>query len=132
MKKLFFSLLVAVLLHVEATAQVSKQQATNFVLASVVHDQIDSVNVFVNQTLQSSAYFSISPYDSIAVPFNNYWLYFIDDMPQWGWEHDFRYVFVNQNNGLYNVVQSHRPPITLYQDFECVQRAYEPILPAPI
>ncbi|MCF0201329.1 MAG: T9SS type A sorting domain-containing protein [Bacteroidales bacterium] len=132
MKKLFFSLLVAVLLHVEATAQVSKQQATNFVLASVVHDQIDSVNVFVNQTLQSSAYFSISPYDSIAVPFNNYWLYFIDDMPQWGWEHDCRYVFVNQNNGLYNVVQSHRPPITLYQDFECVQRAYEPILPAPI
>lgn len=132
MKKFILPFLGTVLIHLGASAQISEQQATNLVLTSVVYNRVDSVNVFVNQTLQSSEYFSISPYDSIAAPYNNYWLYFIDDMPQFGWEHNCRYVFVNQDDGSYNVVQSQRPPVLLNKDFDCVQRKCDPIFPAPV
>lgn len=50
-----------------ANAQVSKSQATNLVLNSVVQGQADSVNVFVNQTLQSSGCFDdiLSPIEHL-------------------------------------------------------------------
>ena len=68
--------------------------------------------------LKSDSYYKMSRYDSISSPYDSYWLYFIDDMPEYGWGHDCRYVFVNSGNGAVSVTNSHIPPLhfKLYLD----------------
>ena len=91
-------------------AQVSRQQAINSVLNSVVGNNVDNVNVYMEPLSQSDSYYKLSRYDSISSPYNNYWLFFIDDMPEYGWGHDCRYVFINSGDGTMSVVNSHIPP----------------------
>ncbi len=88
----------------------SRQQAINSVLNSVVGNNVDNVNVYMEPLSQSDSYYKLSRYDSISSPYNNYWLFFIDDMPEYGWGHDCRYVFINSGDGTMSVVNSHIPP----------------------
>ena len=90
--------------------QVSKQQAINSVLNSVVGNHVDAVNVYMEPSSKSDSYYKMSRYDSIQSPYANYWLFFIDDMPEYGWGHDCRYVFVNAINGEKHIRNSQIPP----------------------
>ena len=90
--------------------QVSKQQAINSVLNSVVGDDVDAVNVYMDSVSRSDSFYKLSRYDSIQSPYANYWLFFIDDMPEYGWGHDCRYVFVNAINGEKHIRNSQTPP----------------------
>ena len=91
-------------------AQVSKQQAINLVMEKVVGSNSTNVNVYMEPVLQMDFYYKMSHYDSIASPYSNYWLFFIDDMPGYGWGHDCRYVFVNSDCGIISITNSHIPP----------------------
>ena len=93
-----------------AHAQMSKQQATAFVLDTIVGNRIDSVNVYMEPLVQTAAYYRLSPYDSIAAPYSNYWLYFIDDVPNSYWKHDCRYVFCNTSSASYSVTNYYDAP----------------------
>lgn len=106
-------------------AQVSKPQAASIVLGTIPNDRIDSVNVYVESVLQTNSYYMISFYDSIQSPYTQYWLFFVDNNPEYLWGHGCQYVFVNQNNGQISTILSQTPPSTLNETFEIVQ---EPIL----
>ena len=93
-----------------AQAQITKQQAINFVMDSIVGNQSDSVNVYMDSLVQTAAYYNLSPYDSIQSPYSNYWLFFIDEMPEYLWGHDCKYVFINQANGDDYTKQEQSPP----------------------
>ena len=91
-------------------AQVSKQQAINSVMSSIVGNDADRVNVYMEPLSKTETHYKMSQYDSILAPYANYWLFFIDDMPEYGWGHDCRYVFVNSSTGATSVVNSQKPP----------------------
>ena len=109
-KRILLSIVIP-LLSLHGFTQVTKQQATLSVLSSVVGNDVDDVNVYMEPYLKSDSYYKMSRYDSIHSPYNSYWLYFIDDMPEYGWGHDCRYVFVNSSNGALSVVNNQTPPL---------------------
>lgn len=91
-------------------AQITKQQAIDYVLDSIVVNRADSVNVFMDSLLQTSAYYNLNAYDSIQSPYSNYWLFFIDEQPEYSWGHLCNYVFINQTNCNDSIVQKQAPP----------------------
>ena len=91
-------------------AQITKQQAIDYVMDSIVGNQSDSVNVYMDSLVQTAAYYNLSPYDSIQSPYSNYWLFFIDEMPEYLWGHDCKYVFIDQTNGNNYTKQEQLPP----------------------
>lgn len=113
-----------------AFAQISKQQAINLVLDSIVNRDTTNVNVYMEPILQTDSYYKMSRYDSISSPYANYWLFFIDDMPEYGWGHNCRYVLVNQNDGSMSVRESQTPPWHFKLKLEVVSESI--LFPAPI
>lgn len=108
MKKALLVLLL--FLSFGINAQVTRQQADDLVLASVVGNRIEEVNVYSDPLIQTDAYYKLCQYDSIASAYSSYWLYFIDDYPNYYWGHECRYVFVNANNGAVTTINSYLPP----------------------
>lgn len=114
--KRFFVFLIVVCFSANVFAQITKQQAADLVLNTIVGNKIDSVNVFVEPNIQSSDFYVISPIDSINVPYDNYWFFFIDEDPEYYWGHDCNYVFVNTENRTYSLYEKQIPPF-LYLSF---------------
>lgn len=110
MKKVLFLFLGMLFFSSFCLAQVGKQEAINLVMGSVVGSNSTNVNVYMESVLQMDFYYKMSRYDSIASPYSSYWLFFIDDMPEYSWGHDCRYVFVNSNSGIISSTRSHIPP----------------------
>jgi len=73
-------------------SQITKQQAIDFVMDSIVGDQADSMNVYMESDVQTQSYYLTSPYDSILSPYQQYWLFFIDQEPEYYWAHPCEYV----------------------------------------
>ena len=91
-------------------AQVSKQQAIKIVMDSVVGNDSTNVNVYMEPFLQQGNNYKLSKYSSINMPYSNCWLFFIDDMPEYGWGHNCRYVFVNNETRAVSITNSQTPP----------------------
>ena len=91
-------------------AQVSKQQAIKIVMDSVVGNDSTHVNVYMEPFLQQGNNYKLSKYNSINMPYSNCWLFFIDDMPEYGWGHNCRYVFVNNETRAVSITNSQTPP----------------------
>ena len=127
MKKMFL-LLGMISLSFLGFAQISKKGATKIVMDSVVGNDVTNVNVYMEPLAQMNPYYVMSPYDSIQSPYTNYWLFFIDDMPEYMWYHACRYVFVNSNNGQFQSVPKQKPPTRLFRCFERVSMSTEEII----
>ncbi len=108
-------------------AQVSKQQAIQIVMDSVVGSDATNVNVYMESLSQTNPYYVMSPYDSIHSPFASYWLFFIDDMPEYMWYHDCRYVFLNCTNGLFSIFQGYLPPLSINTTMTEVSSAFDDV-----
>ena len=114
----------------KSQAQISKQQAINYVMDSIVGNRSDSVNVFMDSDSLSTAFYYLSPYDSIQSPFSDYWLFFIDESPLFTWGHNCSYVFIDVQNGN-NFSQSEQlPPLNLENVMEQVSVPLTFTLPA--
>jgi len=92
-------------------AQITKDQAIEIVFQSIIGNQTDSVNVYMESNEQTSSFYVLSPYDSIKTLFSSYWLFFIDLKPQYGWSHPCEYVFINSENGDNSIVLKRLPPV---------------------
>lgn len=110
LRKSFWTLLLCLPVTI-GMAQFSKQQAIAFVMDSIVGNHSDSMNVYIDSTVQTQSYYVLSPYDSILAPYSNYWLFFIDELPEYGWAHSCKYVFINQNNGDHWIEPKRLPPL---------------------
>lgn len=53
---------------------------------------------------------NVSSYDSIYAIYSDYWLFFIDEQPEYLWGHDCKYVFVSSNNGDFWIKNKNLPP----------------------
>ena len=91
-------------------AQISKQQAIKIVMDSVAGNDSTNVNVYMEPLLKSDSYYKMSQYDSIQAPYASYWLFFIDDRPEYGWGHDCRYVFMDHESAAISIRNSQIPP----------------------
>jgi len=92
-------------------AQISKQQAITLVMDSVVGNQSDSMNVYIDSAMLTKSYYVLSQYDSILSPYSYYWLFFIDEMPEYGWAHSCKYIFIDQTNGNHWMISKRLPPL---------------------
>ena len=113
MKKLFLliTLMLELLPAYLCKAQITKDQAIEIVLQSIIGNKADSVNVYMESNEQTSSFYVLSPYDSIRTLFSSYWLFFIDLKPQYGWSHPCEYAFINSENGDNSIVLKRLPPV---------------------
>lgn len=90
----------------------------SIVMDSIVNRDTTNINVYMEPILQTDSYYKLNHHDSISSPFSNYWLFFIDDRPEYGWGHNCRYVFVDSDCGIITVASNHIPPyhFKLYMD----------------
>lgn len=91
-------------------AQVSKQQAIQIVMESVVGNDSTVVNVYMSPSIRTDSYIVINYQDSISSPFNSYWLFFIDDMPNFMWGHRCRYLLIQDQHNMISV-EKRLPPL---------------------
>jgi len=109
---LFFSLIN------QSFAQITKDQAIEMVLNNIVAENSLNFNVYLHPGLSHENDFSLSPYDKIANPYDSAWLFFIDLMPEYGWGHPCKYVFVQKSTGNYSVIDYSIPPLYYWLSWE--------------
>jgi hypothetical protein len=106
-------------------SQVTKQQAIDFVMDSIVGAQVDSVNVYMEASVQTGSYYILCKYDSIPAPYSSYWFFFIDQKPLLGWDHESRYVFIDTGTGDYSIVIKQIPPFRYKMTLEPVSVPFD-------
>ncbi|MGB4654304.1 MAG: T9SS type A sorting domain-containing protein [Bacteroidales bacterium] len=89
----------------------SKNDVIDFVKNEVVGARIDHVNLYMEPNVQTNNYYIISPYDSISSNYSEYWLFFIDEQPEYLWGHKCNYVFVNSTDGSFYAIEKQLPPL---------------------
>lgn len=103
MKRIKKNLSVLLLLStLAANAQLSRTAADNLVLNTIINDTTKVIYA-MEETLARGE--SVMTADGIEYenPYENSYVYFIDDIPAANWNHTCRYLFVNKLDGLYTV-----------------------------
>jgi hypothetical protein len=100
-------------------AVLSKNDAENLLLSSIVHDRIGQVDVYLydelmplNENVACAGY-------TVLTPYNSNWVAFIDEAPGFGWAHPCTYVFIDNESGQYLLHQDQHP-ISNLRDFEMI------------
>ncbi len=122
---LLLTLFLLMLNNLSIKAQITKQEAISILMDSIVGNKSDSVNVFLSSQVVSGDYFNINFYDSINVPYNNYWTGFIDEQPLYLWNHLCTYVFIDETNGNYYIDTQTSPPFGSSTQFDTLSIAIE-------
>lgn len=108
-----------------ANAEVTKSSAEDLVLNQILADDIGSVDVYSRSsaiTSQDSLVMYNNEESSIVPPFNENWVFFINDMPAAMWHHHCRYIFVDKATGDYNILDKNIYPEDLINDFELISQ----------
>jgi len=140
MTKLKLFLVLAVICYVTANvrAQYPRDSAVNRVLNHILINDIGHVNIYASLDSKSGNTGLPLLYDEpIVFPFGSNWVFFIDDHPYAGWNHNCRYIFIDTTNGTDTVISDRSIyPLGLSQDFELISRVTpfspcDPIYPQP-
>ncbi|NOY49460.1 MAG: T9SS type A sorting domain-containing protein [Chlorobi bacterium] len=100
--------------------QITKQQAIDFVMDSIVNNRSDSVNVYMDSIVQSSTYYNLSPFDSIGSAYSYYYLFFIDQNPLYDWGHECSYIIMDTLNGNFTEIEKYKPPFQYKKNMQQV------------
>jgi hypothetical protein len=103
----FFVSLVAIFSLLTATvfAQFTKTDAANLVLNTILANDIGKVDVFASGGSVSGTVELVTT-ETIACPYNDNWVFFVDDKPWAGWFHECRYIFVDAQSGAHSIINS--------------------------
>jgi len=104
-------------------AQISREEAIDLVITEIMepgslqyhHLYSKYDKMYLNDTLWLD-----QMVDFYLCPYNENWVFFIDDMPVVHWAHPCRYVFVDANNADYEIIDEYWPPhpfLTNYTNF---------------
>ena len=127
--KKYFIILLLSMCTTTAFAQFTRQQAIDKVLNEIVVADTANNNVY-------SAYELKNYHDSVNLvfdktllcPYNNNWVFFVDDYPTAGWTHPCRYIFMDSLTGDYQIINENQFPETFKQsgvnEFELVTQVY--------
>ncbi len=134
--RLFSVTAILCLVTTFSMGQFTKQQANDLVLNQVLANQLAQVDVFSLADVQTEQS-GLALYDNstIAIPYDECWVYFVDDLPFANWNHSCRYVFVNSTNGNYTIINSRKHPDGWKVNFGIISEAQRPntieMLPNP-
>lgn len=90
-------------------AVLSKNDAENLLLSSIVHDRIGQVDVYLYDELMPLNENVACTGFTVLTPYNSNWVAFIDEAPAFGWAHPCTYVFINCETGQFQLHQDQRP-----------------------
>ncbi|HID93476.1 MAG TPA: hypothetical protein EYP60_05200, partial [bacterium (Candidatus Stahlbacteria)] len=125
--KVVFILSCVIFWNASITAQVTKQEAIDFVTDTIYANTIDSISVYMDSNAVSDNYYMLSKFDSIQAPYDEYWLFFIDKQPRnYAWGHECAYVFIDVATGNYTELESESPPFLYFTKLEHISLAYTP------
>lgn len=102
------------------SAQITKSAADNIVMNMLGNDTL-CVVYSMSSSVGRNAIIMTADGEEVVNPYDNAYVYFIDDNPAANWEHACRYCFVNSVNGLYDIVNQHFCP----QNHENFIKLYE-------
>jgi len=108
-----------------ANADITKEEAKNFVLNQVLEDEIGKVDVFVSNNVITSGELQLFN-KTLSCPYVSSWVFFVDDLIYAIWEHPCRYIFVNAVDFEYEVIDETIPPKYLDNDFELISYVERP------
>ena len=119
-KSFLLLIILSLNLVVNSYSQISKEQAVDTVLTNLVAEDSLNYNVYLFPSLCTENEFNLSPYDSINNSYDTSFLFFIDLMPEYGWGHPCKYVFIQKSSGNYSVLSESLPPINYWENWEAI------------
>lgn len=100
-----------------ANAKITKAQAIDMVLNEILAGDIGNVEVYVSVNLISDEDGVLIYNTTLACPYSLNWVFFVDDFVFANWAHPCRYIFMNYENGEYQIVSEEWFPLDM-DDFE--------------
>ncbi|MBN2789357.1 MAG: caspase family protein, partial [Candidatus Delongbacteria bacterium] len=102
-------------------AGVTGEDAKNMILNQILAEEIGSVNVFsFNDVKTKQDYIEISD-RQLSCPYQLNWVFFVDDDIYANWGHPCRYIFINKENGDYQIINETLPPLNT-RSFENISK----------
>jgi tetratricopeptide (TPR) repeat protein len=92
---------------------ITYNDAINIVLNNVVASDINRVIVYSNPSVISGSIQTVTSRRTLTSVYPSNWVFFIDDIVFADWGHPCRYVFVNSENGEYQVIHEYFYPENL-------------------
>lgn len=104
-----------------AWADISKEEATDLVVNRLLSNEIDRINVHVTKnSLFAGDELLLINEETITSPYQQSWVYFVDDMPFAFWSHPCRYIFVDTATGAFQTMNHEYCPETLSHKFTLI------------
>ncbi len=124
--KYLFVILMIILVGVQfrAAAQIDKDQAIGIVKSSLTNEELQNYNVLVFPDLIQGKEFNLSPYHVLHSEYDMSWLFFIDMYPLAQWDHNCKYLFLDQQTGNYTTINYRIPPQDYWYGLEYVNTPY--------
>jgi hypothetical protein len=124
-KHLFVILMIALIgLQFRTIAQINKEAAMGIVKSSLTNEELQNYNVLVFPELIQDHDFYLSPYHDLHTVYNQSWLFFIDMYPLAQWDHNCKYIFLDQQTGNYTTMNYRIPPQDYWYGWEYVNSPY--------
>lgn len=108
------------------TFTITGETAQKIVIDNIISDNIGKVDVYF---LRNSAQKYVCDKEKrlqlfhgkeIDFPYENNWVFFVDDYPPMNWFHPCRYIFIDPQTGNYKIVQHEVYPENLREDYDLV------------
>jgi len=130
MKKLkFFAFIMLINLLVwPSFAQFTRQQAIDKVLNEILPADTGNINLYIATDVYTGSENIELPDGSLILnPFENNYVFFVNDFPFANWNHPCRYIFISQATGDYSVVYKNVYPLGVNDDFTVVLEIPVPV-----
>lgn len=125
--KVFIITGVIYLITIPAYAQFTSQQAINLVLNQILSAELDQVDVYMIETVESDQdTIFLGNNDTIMLPYSSNWVFFVDDNPFANWAHNCRFIFVDEANGNYQIMNNDFFPEDWTISYSCISEMQRP------
>lgn len=112
-RKLILMLIVLITMTVSLSAGITRKDAENIVLLQILSNDIGKVDVYSLSTLLNSGDKILISDRQLNCPYFQNWVFLVDDFVRASWAHPCRYIFVNEANGNYQIINETMPPFDM-------------------
>lgn len=108
-----FILIALLVTVVSIFAGVTQKDAENIVLNQILSNDLGEVDVFVQNTLRSKQDNIVISDRFLSCPYQENWVFVVDDFVFANLAHPFRYIFINEANGEFTIINESLPPLDM-------------------
>lgn len=121
---------VALTVALTTTAQFTREQAINLALNQILLNDLDHIDVYASFEVETGpGEILLGDQTLLILPYMSNWVFFVDDHPFANWLHDCRYIFVNEENGEYIIIDKMIYPDQMALQYELVSQIPRPVTP---